>query len=44
MITEEAMKIAIINAKNSISMNDVEIAVNKFIRREKVKNNEMGDR
>ncbi|MDM8540589.1 ATP-binding protein [Desulfococcaceae bacterium HSG9] len=44
MITEEAMKIAIINSKNSISMNDVEIAVNKFIRREKVKNNEMGDR
>lgn len=44
MITEEAMKIAIINSKNSISMNDIEIAVNKFIRREKVKNNEMGDR
>ena len=44
MITEEAMKTAIINSKNSISMNDIEIAVHKFIRREKVKNNEMGDR
>jgi SpoVK/Ycf46/Vps4 family AAA+-type ATPase len=39
MITEEAMKSAIINSKNSISMNDIEIAVNKFIRREKVRNN-----
>lgn len=44
MIAEEAMKTAIINAKNSISMNDIEVAVNKFIQREKVRNNEMGDR
>lgn len=44
MITEEAMKFAIINSRSSISMNDIEIAVNKFIRREKVRNNELGDR
>jgi SpoVK/Ycf46/Vps4 family AAA+-type ATPase len=42
MITEEAMKSAIINSKNSISMNEIEISVNKFIRREKVRNNEVG--
>jgi SpoVK/Ycf46/Vps4 family AAA+-type ATPase len=44
MVTEEAMKSAIINSKNSISMKDIETAVNKFIRREKVRNNEMGDK
>jgi len=43
MITEEAMKTAIINSKNSLSMKDIEIAVNKFLQREKVKNNAMGD-
>ena len=42
MITEEAMKTAIINNQNLISMNNIETAVNKFIRREKVKNNTMG--
>jgi len=36
------MKSVIINSKSSISMNDIEIAVNKFLRREKVKNNEIG--
>jgi len=41
MITEEAMKFAIINSRSSISMNDIEIAVNKFIRREKVRNNKV---
>lgn len=44
MVTEEAMKTAIINSKNSISMIDMEIAVRKFIRREKVRNNEMGNK
>ena len=44
MVTEEAMKTAIINSKNSISMIDIEISVNKFIRREKVRNNEMGNK
>lgn len=43
MITEEAMKFAIINSRSSISMNDIEIAVNKFIRREKVRNNTVGE-
>lgn len=43
MITEEAMKSAIINSKNVISMNDIEISVNKFIRREKVRNNKVGE-
>ena len=42
MVTEEAMKTAIIDSKNSISMKDIETAVTKFIRREKVRNNEMG--
>ena len=44
MITEESMKTAIINSRNSLTMKDIEIAVDKFIRREKVKNNEMGDK
>jgi len=43
MITEEAMKFAIINSRSSISMNDIEIAVNKFIRREKIRNNKVGE-
>ena len=42
MITVEAMKTVIINSKNTISMKEVESAVKKFIRREKVKNNKMG--
>ena len=41
MITEEAMKIAIINSKNLVSMNEIEVAVNKFILREKVKNDKV---
>jgi len=44
MITEEAMKLAIINSKDIISMDNIETAVTKFIRREKVRNNEMGTR
>jgi len=43
MITEEAMKFAIINSRSSISMNDIEIAVNKFISRENVRNNTVGE-
>ena len=43
MITEDAMKFAIINSRSSISMNDIEIAVNKFIRRDKVRNNKVGE-
>jgi len=43
LIAEEAMKIAIINSKNAISMKHIEISVNKFLRREKIKNNEIGD-
>ncbi len=42
MITEEAMKSAIINSKNTISMKEIETAIHKFIRREKVRNNEIG--
>lgn len=41
MITEEAMKTAIINSRDSLTMRDIEIAIDKFIRREKVRNNEM---
>jgi SpoVK/Ycf46/Vps4 family AAA+-type ATPase len=41
MITEEAMKIAIINSNSMITINEIEIAVNKFLRREKVRNNKM---
>jgi SpoVK/Ycf46/Vps4 family AAA+-type ATPase len=41
MITEEAMKSAILNSKNSIIRNDIKNAIDKFIRREKVRNNTM---
>ena len=44
MVAEEAMKTAIIDSRNCLSMGDIEIAVNKFIRREKVKKNEMEDK
>jgi SpoVK/Ycf46/Vps4 family AAA+-type ATPase len=43
MITEEAMKFAIINSRSSISMNDIEFAASKFLRREKVRNNKLGE-
>lgn len=39
MIAEEAMKLAIINARSSLSMDDLSTALNKFIKREKVKGN-----
>ncbi|OJF75873.1 MAG: AAA family ATPase [Treponema sp. CETP13] len=44
MIAESATKIAIINAKEAVSMIDVETAVKKFLRREKVKNNRMEEK
>lgn len=39
MIAEEAMKLAIISSRNSLSMGDLSTALEKFIKREKVKNN-----
>lgn len=44
MVTEEAMKIAILNSKSYISQNEIIYAIEKFIRREKVRNNLMGDK
>jgi SpoVK/Ycf46/Vps4 family AAA+-type ATPase len=41
MIVEEAIKLSIINSQNSLSMNNLDEAINKFLRREKVKNNQM---
>ena len=39
MIAEEAMKLAIINERSSLSMGDISTALDKFIKREKVKGN-----
>ena len=39
MIAEEAMKLAIINERSSLSMGDISTALDKFIKREKVKDN-----
>jgi SpoVK/Ycf46/Vps4 family AAA+-type ATPase len=44
MVTEEAMKAAIINLKNHIGQNEIDYAIQKFIRREKVRNNLMGNK
>lgn len=44
MVTEEAMKTAIISSKNHIGQNEIDCAIQKFIRREKVRNNLMGDK
>lgn len=41
MIAEEAMKLAIINSRNNISAQELTTALDKFIKREKVKDNEM---
>jgi len=41
MVTEEAMKVAIIKSKNALSMTDLEASVKKFVRREKVRNNKL---
>jgi SpoVK/Ycf46/Vps4 family AAA+-type ATPase len=43
MIAEEAMKLSIISSRNSLSMDDLSTALKKFIKREKVKNNNQGD-
>ena len=44
MVTEEAMKTAIINSKNHLGQKEIIYAIEKFIRREKVRNNLMGDK
>jgi ATP-dependent 26S proteasome regulatory subunit len=44
MVTEEAMKTAIISSKNHIGQTEIDYAIQKFIRREKVRNNLMGDK
>ncbi len=41
MIAVEAMKSAIIDARNSLSMNDLDAAIEQFIHREKVKKHEL---
>jgi SpoVK/Ycf46/Vps4 family AAA+-type ATPase len=43
MITVEAMKTAIIEARNRLTMDDLENAIEQFIRREKVKQHELRD-
>ena len=44
MVTEEAMKTAIINSINHLGQKEIIYAIEKFIRREKVRNNLMGDK
>jgi SpoVK/Ycf46/Vps4 family AAA+-type ATPase len=44
MITEEAMKLSILDSRPCLTQSDIETAIHKFSRREKVKNNQMGDR
>jgi SpoVK/Ycf46/Vps4 family AAA+-type ATPase len=44
MVAEEAMKIAIINSKNQLGQSELNFAIDKFIRREKVRNNLMGNK
>ena len=43
MISVEAMKSAIIDARNSLAMNDLETAIEQFILREKIKQHELED-
>ena len=43
MITEEAMKLSILDSKPCLSQSNIKTAIHKFSRREKVKNNQMGD-
>ena len=43
MISIEAMKSAIIDARNSLTMDDLETEIKHFIRREKIKQHELGD-
>lgn len=44
MIAIEAMKSAIIDARNSLAMDDLNIAIEQFVRREKVKQFGQGDK
>jgi SpoVK/Ycf46/Vps4 family AAA+-type ATPase len=44
MIAEEAMKLAIINSKGELSMENLLISLERFKRRELVKKNKMGDK
>ena len=39
MLTQEAIKLAIIDSRNSISKDDMETAISRFIDREKIRNN-----
>ena len=41
MIVEEAMKTAIINSRGIITANDIKKSVNRFLKREKIRNNKM---
>lgn len=43
MIAEEAMKLSILDSRNSLSMPDLMMAINKFVKRERVKQNLMED-
>ena len=43
MISVEAMKSAIIDARNSLAMSDLETAIEQFILREKIKQHELED-
>ncbi|WP_198266633.1 AAA family ATPase [sulfur-oxidizing endosymbiont of Gigantopelta aegis] len=43
MVTEEAMKSVIIDARNILEMGDLETAIEQFIRREKIKKNGQRD-
>jgi len=42
MLTQEAIKLAIINSRNTVSQKDITMAVNRFIEREKIRKNEKG--
>jgi len=42
MLTQEAIKLAVINSRNSVSKIDIEMAVSRFIEREKIRKNEKG--
>lgn len=44
MITEEAMKVSILASRNCLGQGDIKNVINKFIRREKVRNNQMCDK
>jgi len=43
MISEEAMKLSIIEARSSLAENDILLALNKFIKREKLRYSTKGD-